>query len=116
MKSTTDLKQASPLSKASFPLQKVSHKTQRSITFGFLVETVRSVQLSTSCMRYSLSFSKEQVDLKAELDTSYLIIPSYHLRLIFKQLDVNWPQDMVKRKFIENKACEIWSQNTYGLI
>lgn len=36
--------------------------------------TVRSVQLQTSHVRYSLSFSKEQVDLKAELDTSYVMI------------------------------------------
>lgn len=61
------------------------------------------------------------MDLKAELDNSYLITQSYHLSLIFKQLDVNWPQDMAVRKFTENKstwnleAKYIWSNLKTGL-
>lgn len=53
-------------------------------------------------MKYSLRFSKEQVDLKAELDTSYVMI-QLSPKTGFQKLDMNWVQDMVKRKFRERE-------------
>lgn len=53
-------------------------------------------------MRYSLGFSKEQADLKAELDTSYVMI-QLPPKTDFQKLDMNWPQDMVKRKLVERE-------------